>query len=861
MPAKSHSQSPLDDMSDLNSALSLGSVNTTRFLFDDENERPTHRPTMSITSPDVSNFLQASANDSNFPILRRGHHAGSVSPIEASSWFAILTSSVPQLSTSSAALDLASSRDSKSPTSSITSSGWPSFARHRQAQHSLPVNTLSSPPFEPLSANESPNPTSYHQASRSTSESVTNLRRFDRNSIDFPVGFSSYSSDLGSNGISHSTSANSLMPAPRLSASYSSNDVPTIRNTANGSAQNAHAQQHLHRHNMSLGRIPVGGMNRHSREISSSDIHNSNRDSQLSNFSSPTNGSHFSSPHNSQGSGAVQNNAGLTSPVTMSSGGSGYLASASQSAIPPPQFGLMPGTTNVAFGANNGFSQSTTFFQQQYNQTVQARNRPVQRKMNDFDRELSYPLDDTSILIDTTASRYQNVELSTVRHEIYLMCKDQHGCRFLQKKVEEGNAEDLAVIFEEILPNMVELMTDPFGNYLCQKLLEHCNDAQRTAMIRKASPDILRIAMNQHGTRALQKMIEYLTTKEHIAILIEAMEDKVVPLIQDLNGNHVIQKCLNRLSAEDAQFIFNDVGSHCVVVGTHRHGCCVLQRCIDHASGDQRARLIEQITNNCYSLVTDPFGNYVVQYILDLGETQFTEPIAKRFAMRTCQLSKQKFSSNVVEKCLRVAQPETRRLIISKFMNNSDMEKMLRDSYGNYVVQTAIDFADPDTRKKLIDTIKPILPLIRHTPYGRRITTKINMAEDRPNLPVTLTDAQMNLRRPITRDGPTAPSEPNNTPPRGFGTNGQRSVSNPAPSPQVYAPAPPANGHSQRSYQMGAGGQPQAYMSFAAASRQSAQQNHQPLHQQQQPQQPQQSNVHNVFPPYGQGDQSRPNFF
>lgn len=35
--------------------------------------------------------------------------------------------------------------------------------------------------------------------------------------------------------------------------------------------------------------------------------------------------------------------------------------------------------------------------------------------------------------------------------------------------------------------------------------------------------------------------------------IIHALKDRVVDLIQDLNGNHVIQKCLNRLVPEDAQ--------------------------------------------------------------------------------------------------------------------------------------------------------------------------------------------------------------------------------------------------------------------------------------------------------------------
>jgi hypothetical protein len=116
-----------------------------------------------------------------------------------------------------------------------------------------------------------------------------------------------------------------------------------------------------------------------------------------------------------------------------------------------------------------------------------------------------------------------------------------------------------------------------------------------------------------------------------------ALQASVVPLIKDLNGNHVIQKCLNRLVPEDnqvrlthsrlyagtspadhdvapslLQFIYNAVAAHCVEVATHRHGCCVLQRCIDHAADSQRVQLVTEITYHGLTLVQDPFGNYVV---------------------------------------------------------------------------------------------------------------------------------------------------------------------------------------------------------------------------------------------------------
>jgi hypothetical protein len=137
-------------------------------------------------------------------------------------------------------------------------------------------------------------------------------------------------------------------------------------------------------------------------------------------------------------------------------------------------------------------------------------------------------------------------------------------------------------------------------------------------LVNTAAPRLVEIALNQHGTRALQKMIDFLSCPEQIDTIVHALESKVVELIQDLNGNHVIQKCLNKLRPEDAQFIFDAVGEHCIPVGTHRHGCCVLQRCIDHASGNQKIQLIQKITAHSLQLVQDAFGNYVVQYIRKL---------------------------------------------------------------------------------------------------------------------------------------------------------------------------------------------------------------------------------------------------
>ncbi|KAI0662389.1 ARM repeat-containing protein [Cubamyces menziesii] len=335
--------------------------------------------------------------------------------------------------------------------------------------------------------------------------------------------------------------------------------------------------------------------------------------------------------------------------------------------------------------------------------------------------------------IDREFNRFAGTRLEDLAGEIPQLCKDQHGCRYLQKKLEEGVPEHRDMIFRETFSHFADLMTDPFGNYLCQKLLEYATDEQRNVICESVAQDLVNISLNMHGTRAVQKMIDFLSTRRQtdlrcngqIHSIILALSLHVVVLIKDLNGNHVIQKCLNKLAPEDNQFIYNAVAANCVEVATHRHGCCVLQRCIDHASEHQRIQLVNEITYNALTLVQDPYGNYVVQYILDLNDHRFSDAVIRQFSGNVCALSVQKFSSNVIEKCIRVAEHNTRKMLIGELLNRTRLEKLLRDSYGNYCVQTALDYAEPGQRALLVEGIRPVLPLIRNTPYGKRIQNKL----------------------------------------------------------------------------------------------------------------------------------------
>lgn len=66
-------------------------------------------------------------------------------------------------------------------------------------------------------------------------------------------------------------------------------------------------------------------------------------------------------------------------------------------------------------------------------------------------------------------------------------------------------------------------------------------------------------------------------------------------------------------------------------------------------------------------------------------------------------------------------------MLIEEMIDQTELEKLLRDSFANYVIQTALEYADLAVRHQLVENIKPLLPAIRMTPYGRRIQSKIQV--------------------------------------------------------------------------------------------------------------------------------------
>lgn len=371
----------------------------------------------------------------------------------------------------------------------------------------------------------------------------------------------------------------------------------------------------------------------------------------------------------------------------------------------------------------------------------------------------NYRSNSANELADAAAGLSAALSVEDIRGRVFAMSKDQNGCRLLQEQLDYADRSDLCdVIYREALDHLAEMMVDPFGNYLFQKLLERVGGPQRLAIIRRVSSNLVAAALNLHGTRSVQKVVEVCATSPEVVepvghredddesdheldksgeergeervvnlpdIIVEALKDDAVRLCIDSNGNHVIQRALQFMQPEYNQFVFDAVCKECTTVGTHRHGCCVLQRCLDAANGTQKREVIAQVERQAMKLMQDPYGNYVVQYVLDSCTAEEAYGVIVKPLGHIFELSVQKFSSNVIEKCLEKAPERVRQSYLKEITSCPKLAKMLQDQFANYVVQRALCVCSEEQCLQLVKAIRPHLAQMKNTSGGRRITARI----------------------------------------------------------------------------------------------------------------------------------------
>lgn len=335
----------------------------------------------------------------------------------------------------------------------------------------------------------------------------------------------------------------------------------------------------------------------------------------------------------------------------------------------------------------------------------------------------------SSLLDEYKNNKAKPLELSDIIEHVVQFSTDQYGSRFIQQKLETASVEEKTKIFPEIIPHARALMTDVFGNYVIQKFFEHGTESQRKELASQLTGHVLPLSLQMYGCRVIQKALEVVDVDQQSQMVAE-LNGAIMKCVRDQNGNHVIQKCIECVPQDKIQFIVTSFYGQVVALSTHPYGCRVIQRVLEHCDDLKTQQIImDEIMDSVCTLAQDQYGNYVIQHILEHGKPHERTAIISKLAGQIVKMSQQKFASNVIEKCLAFCSAEERQILVNEMLGTSDenepLQAMMKDPFGNYVVQKVLETCDDRSLELILSRIKVHLNALKRFTYGKHIVSRV----------------------------------------------------------------------------------------------------------------------------------------
>ena len=284
--------------------------------------------------------------------------------------------------------------------------------------------------------------------------------------------------------------------------------------------------------------------------------------------------------------------------------------------------------------------------------------------------------------------------------------KTHRGSRIFQNYLKNTHSDIIHQIFTEINPSLIELIIDPYANYFCKRFFNFLNQKDRIDFLLSINNSLIKLSINNIGTYPIQGIIEQLISKNEKKIIINSIKDYINELCYDTYGTHVLEKIISCFEEEFTGFIFDFVENNFLNLANHINGICIVKKILSLThKKDIHEKLKKIINENALILIQHIYGNYVIQIVVETWDLNDILEILSNFKNKYTMLSMSKYSSNVVEKCI-----EKNQIILKEYINeicdNGKIAEIMKNNFGNYVIQKALKLSLGIDKKKLSEEVE-----------------------------------------------------------------------------------------------------------------------------------------------------------
>ena len=353
---------------------------------------------------------------------------------------------------------------------------------------------------------------------------------------------------------------------------------------------------------------------------------------------------------------------------------------------------------------NNNNNLNNTHFKKIF------KNKPLSNKQVSF--HLDIYLNDLENLLKKENSIDLNI-FKTIKKDFPYLIKTQNGSKILQKYLQTTSNQVIHFIFTELIDKLILLLQDQNASSFCLKLFCCLDLNDRFNHLNLITNNIIQLSMNKIATYGIQFIIEKLYSSNEKLMILRPIKMNLLKLALDIYGTHVIEKILMTFEFEYCIDIYNFIIENLIFLANHVNGLCLVKQTLVLQNQKEYYQIIKKtLIERSYELIENPYGNYALQIVIDHWNHDDIIEIFRKFFGNCTELSVLKYSSNVIEKCLMKSE-----IFLNYFIQETCIEKksigiLIKNAFGNYVIQTALKSCKGKAKMILINSIENNLGIL-----------------------------------------------------------------------------------------------------------------------------------------------------
>ena len=315
------------------------------------------------------------------------------------------------------------------------------------------------------------------------------------------------------------------------------------------------------------------------------------------------------------------------------------------------------------------------------------------------------------------------IKIQKIDTSVYSKCKGNFeqiirthkGSRIFQNYLKNTHYDILDLIFSEIKNKLTELLKDNYSNYFCKKLFRNLSQKDRIEYLTIIQPELNILSKDSIATYPIQNIIEELGSKNEKSIFYLGIKNYIDNFAYNIYGARILEKILAYFEDEFKKEIIEYICENFLELAYNNNGICLVKKILlmTHKK-ELHIKLKKLVFDNALNLIVHQYGNYAIQIIIENWDETDLKEILEIYENKYIFLSNQKFSSNVMERILEKSEKNLENYIneISKGYN---LNELLKNKYGNFVIKKAYDLANGNLKKKLGESINENLKLLDNT--------------------------------------------------------------------------------------------------------------------------------------------------